>query len=404
MTALTVSAGPPDLVGAPNALSFYLYHVQEDAHTKAQDWQTGEANPQRFRPMGLTLSYVMTPRSNIGDAGKKALADQLLMGLALKTMRDLPVIDDSSVVETGGGGTVLVMPLAMRGRGNRLRALLQPRASEDAGQYWQAGSAPTRLAAYYEVAATLLEPEEPSTRAGRVLMWGVHTFVGGHPRIEKISNIVAFTPPGGTEQRTIEIAPAEVPYGGTLEIRGADLKGDSTALLINHSDFPEPVEADSAWSIATDGSRLTATVKPAAGTQPLLPGIYGAIVRTVARRTLPDGSQRDFDALSNQMRFAIAPAILSVTGAAPVRIAKVDGFEPHLLSDEELMVFAGAERLRRVPAEPLGPGQYFTPASPAAARTTLRFVFPAGALPGSLLPLRLVVRGAESGPWWEAVP
>ena len=41
LTPLQVSAGAPDLFSAANGLSFYLYHVREDAHTKSQDWQAG---------------------------------------------------------------------------------------------------------------------------------------------------------------------------------------------------------------------------------------------------------------------------------------------------------------------------------------------------------------------------
>jgi hypothetical protein len=400
---LQVSAGPPDLVNGANALSFYLYHVREDAHAKSQDWQVNDANPQRFKPMGLSLYYVMTPRSNIGDVANRALADQLVMGLALKTLRDQSIIDDSTTVETGGG-PVVVMPVAMRGRSNRLRCSLQPTMASDAAQYWQAGTNPLRLAAYYEVAATLLEPDEVRTRSGRVLMFGVHTFVRGEPRIERVTNVVEFTIPGEIEPRRVELSPAEAAYGQSLEISGADVKGDVTALLLNHRDFAEPAEADAAWNLRTDGSRLTVDVRAAAGGQAILPGIYGAIVRTTARKTLPDGSQRDFDSFSNQVGFAVAPAIIGVAGAAPMRIVTVDGFEPHLLGDGELMVFAGGSKLTRVAADPPGPGEFFTPASPAAARTTLRFRFPAGVAAGSLLPVRLVVRGAESGPWWEVVP
>jgi hypothetical protein len=402
-TVLVASAGPPDLVNGPHALSFYLYHVKEDAHTKAQDWTASDPVPQRFKPMGLTLYYVLTPRSNLADPHLRAMADQLVMGLALKTLRDLPVIDDTSTVLTGGG-PVLVMPAGLRGRHNRLRALLQPTPPNEAAQYWQAGTNPLRLAAYYEVAATLLEPDEPATRSGRVLMVGVHGMVRGQPRIERTANILSFTLPGEIDPRTLEVSPAEVAYGQTLEIQGADLKGDATALLLTHPDFPEPVAVDAAWNLTTDGRVLRVTVQPSAGAQTLLPGIYGATVRTTARHTLPDGSQRDFDALSNQALFAIAPAIVSVTGAGPVLTVAVNGFEPHALANGELMVFAGASKLTRVGAGPPGAGEFFTPAAPPAARTTLRFRFPAGVAAGSLLPLRLVVRGAESGPWWETVP
>lgn len=402
LTPLLVSAGPPDLVNAPNALSFYLYHVREDAHTKAQDWPPNDPLPLRFRPMGVTLYYVMSPRSNNNDPHLRALADQLAMGLALKTMHDLPYIDDTTTVDTGGG-PALLMPLGLRGRSNRLRVVLQPTPAAEATQYWQAGMIPLRLAAYYEVAATLLEPDEPQLRSGRVLTIGLQTTVRRQPQIQRTVNHITFTPPGELDARQLEISAAEVPYGSTLEIEGADLKGDATALLIAHRDFVQPVEVDAAWNLATDGNTLSVTVQPAAGIQPLLPGIYGAIVRTTTRFRLPDGSQRDFDTFSNQSGFAIAPRIVSVTGAGPVLTITVDSFEPHAIASGDILLFAGATRLARVAAAP-GAGEFFTPAAPPAAVTTILFRFPAGFVSGSIVPLRLIVRGAESGPWWEAVP
>jgi hypothetical protein len=401
-TPLLVSAGPPDLVNAANALSFYLYHVREDAHTQAQDWPATDPVPQRLRPMGVTLYYVMSPRSNNNDPNLRALADQLAMGLALKTMRDLPFIDDTSTVDTLGG-PILLMPLGLRGRNNKLRALLQPTPVTEATQYWQAGMIPLRLAAYYEVAATLLEPEVPQTRSGRVLMVGVQSSVRGQPRIERTRNFIAFMPPGQLDQRQIEVSAAEVAYGQTLEVLGADLKGDKTALLINHRDFVQPLEVDAPWNLQTDGSVLSVTVQPAIGAQVLPPGIYGATVRTTARFRLPDGSQRDFDSFSNESGFAIAPAIASVTGPGPVLTLTVNGFEPHALANGEILMFAGATRLTRVAALPPSAGEFFTPAAPPAAVTTILFRFPAGFVPGSIVPLRLIVRGAESGPWWETV-
>lgn len=403
LTPLTVSAGAPDLVKAAHALSFYLYHVREDAHTRSQDWQVSDSNPQRFKSMGLTLYYVMSPRSNTQDANERALNDQRVMGLAIKTLRDQATIDDTTSVAVGAPpNAVLVMPLAMRGQGNRLRVLLQPTPSSEAAEYWQAGSNSLRLSAYYEVSATLLEPEVPKIRTGRVLMWGVHSFVRGQPRIDSITNRIEFTLPGETELRRLEISPAEIPYGRTLEIKGVDLKGDATALLIVVRGLDEPVEVDSPWSLASDGNVLTVKVRPNVGSQALLPGAYGAIVRTTARRTLPDGSQRDFDSFSNQVDFAIAPAILSVTAAGAARVIKVDGFQPHTLADSELLVFVGSDRLTRVTGTPAA-GEFATPSTPAGL-DTVRFRFPASIVAGSVLPLRLVVRGVESGPWWEVAP
>lgn len=400
---LIVSAGPPDIVSGAHALSFYLYHVRRDAHLEAQDWGAGGPNPQRFKPMGITLHYVLTPRSNIADPHTRALADQLMMGLALKTLRDTAFIDDTVTVDTAGG-PVLVMPTAMRGLENKLRLTLQATPASEASQYWQAGTVSQRLAAYYEASATLLEPEEPRTRAGRVLVAGVHSIVRGRPVIESIENSIEFEIPGSNAPQRITISPASISFGDTLRIRGGDLKGDLTSLLLFHRDLPDPVETDAAWNLQTDGALLTVTVQPVASGTPILPGIYGAFVRTVTRFTLADGSQRDFDTMSNQVRFAIAPRIVSVTGGGATKTVTVDSFEPHTLTDGDIMVFAGTDRLVRATSSPPGPGEYFTPASPAADRVRLRFQYPASAVSGSTLPLRIIVRGAESGPWWEVVP
>ncbi len=400
---LIVSAGPPDSVSGQHALSFFLYHVQEDAHTRNQDWGVSDVNPRRFKPMGLTLHYVMTPRSNLADLNERALADQRLMGMALKTMRDQPTIEDNTMVASTSG-PVVVMPARMRLFGNRLRATLQPIQFSEASNYWQAGTNPVRLAAYYEVAATLLEPEEPSSRAGRVLMVGVQSFLSSGPRIERVFSSASFILPGETQPREVEADPAQTAFGDTLSIAGVNLMGDSTALLIDHADFPKPIEVDAGWSMTTNGNLMTATVKSVAAGTALVPGIYGAIVRTTARKTLPDGSQRDFDAISNEEPFAIAPKILSVSAGAPVHIVTVDSFQPRLLADRELTMFAGNQRLKRVTADPPAAGEYFTPSSPAADRVTIRFAYPTSFVSGSFVPIRLFVRGAESMPHWELVP
>lgn len=402
-TPFLASGGPPDLVNGSHALSFYLYHAREDAHTKSQDWGVSDAVPQRFKPMGLTLYYLLTPRSNLTDPNLRALAEQLVFGLALKTLRELPVIDDASVVQTGGG-PVLVMPPGLRGRDNRLRISLRPTGADEAADYWQAGSQPLRLSAYYEVAATLIEEEVPPSRRGRVLAYGVHTFLRGQPRISATENTLTLTLPGETLPRELVLSAAEVAYGQMLRVLGSDLRGDVTALLLNHRDFVEPVPVDAAWNLASDGSTLSVTVQPAAGVQPLLPGVYGAIVRTTARRTMPDGSQRDFDTDSNEAVFVIAPRITGVVEAAGELTVSVDAFEPHTLAADELLVFVGPQRLTRINAAPPAAGQFFTPAAPPAAVNTLRLRMPAGLTPGSVLPLRLIVRGAESQPHWEVVP
>ena len=394
---LSVSPAPPDWVSGTHTLSLYLYHVREDAHTKAQDWGIDDPYPLRFKPMGVTLNYMLCPRSNAADFAERAWTDQLLMGLALKTLHDYPYIDDTTTVPTAGP-PALVMHPGMRGRSNRLRVLLRPTPPEEASQYWQAGSQPMRLAAYYDVSATLLEPDVPKKRAGRVYAYGVHVFARGRPSVEGTRNTITFTIPGETTAREVQASPAEVGYTEVFEVYGADLKGDLTSLFLNHRDFAEPVEVDAAWNLATDGSVLKATARPTAGAQAIVPGIYGAVVHTTARRTLPDGSQRDFEFWSNEVPLAIAPRIVNVAFAAGLGTITVDSFDPAPLSDTELIVFTGGARLDRVVGAPAA-GQ-FRPLTP----DLIEFRLPAGTPAGTEVPLRIIVRGAESAPRWELAP
>ena len=233
----------------------------------------------------------------------------------------------------------------------------------------------------------------------------MHTFVRSDPVISETRNSVTFTIPGESDARTLDLSPAEVAIGDQLEVIGSDLKGDAdTALLLNHSTFTDPVAADAAWSLDTSGSKLTATVQATASGQPILPGIYGAIVRTTDRRRLPDGSFRDFERFSNQVAFAIAPRIVDITIPVAEFVIQVQGFEPHLLTGDDVMLFVGQTRMVRTNAGPPGQGEFVTPNAPPVDTDKVVFRLPAGIASGTVLAVRLVVRSAESAPQWVTAP
>jgi Pvc16 N-terminal domain len=397
---LNISPAPPDLVKGDFALSYYLYHVREEAHTKGQDWGTDAGVPQRFKPMGVALYYVLSARSTIADLKNRTYADQQMMGLAIKTLHDYPILNDSSAVPTGGGPQV-VFPAGLLGFDNRLHLHLHPIPYNEAAQYWQAGSQPLRLAAYYEVSATLLEPEQLTSRATRVLTVGVHAFVRGTPRIDSSQNTVTFVPPDDPTPRTITFSPAEVTYGDRFELHGANLKGDRTTLVLNTRRFPNEITIDpTAWKVTTDGSTLSAEVQTMAGAQPVFPGVYTATVVTSNRKRLPDGRSRDFDWVSNAAAFSIVPRISAVTvsGTGIFRLTFPD-FDLTLLDpNAEIQFFVGTTKLTVIGGAPTA-GRF-----QVQDATHLRFRCPAGSVTGDALPVRVIVLGAENAPLWINVP
>jgi hypothetical protein len=237
-----------------------------------------------------------------------------------------------------------------------------------------------------------------------VLVAGVHAFVAGRPFIEGTRNKLSFTIPGEMLPREVTAKPAEVVYGADFEVFGANLKGGRTQLMLTHRDFPDPLAVDASWNVRTNGTTLTATARASVGAQAVLPGIYGVMVRIVVRSKLPDGSARDFDAYSNQETLAIAPSIVNVTFAGGVGTITVDGFRPHLLPPNDLLVLAGSDKLARTTTNPPPAGTFLTPAAPPAATFTIRFRLPAGTVTGTIVPIRIVVRNAESPPRWEVAP
>jgi hypothetical protein len=394
LNVLNVSAQPPDRLAGDFALGFYLYHVMEDPAYKNPPPLADVDNPDALHPMGLQLYYVLTARSNLsGDAS--AFAEQLMMGLAMKALRDISTLNDETLV-----GGLPVFPPALIGRRNQFRISLQPPEARESMAYWMAGSQPMRLAAYYHVAPVLLEPEPQSMRPGRVSLYGVHTFVRGRPRLDGSRSRVAFTPPGELVPRQVEARPAEACLGQQIVFLGTDLSGTETRLEIQHVSWPFPVEVDSMqWGVTATNENVFATVAAFAGSNPVLPGLYIGAVRVVTRRTMPDGASRDFPSVSNQTGFAITPFLNTITFAAGGLGTVIGGnFDPALLPGDQVQLFTGAERLTRVTGAPAA-GEF-----QVVDANTIEFRMPAALVTGDVVAFRVLIRGAESAPRWVTAP
>jgi hypothetical protein len=319
------------------------------------------------------------------------------MGLAMRALRDWPILTETTVI----AGTT-VFPNGLLGRNNRIHVCEDMVQSTAAVDFWAAGAQPLRLAAYYQVSAVLLEPEPGPRRVGPVLDYGVHTFVRGAPRLESSRNRIDITLPDGTV-RNLELRPAQVAIDGTFELLGSDLAADETLLRLNHDDWDDPVTVDTTlWGVTASETVLTAAVRSHAGTELVLPGLYSASAVAATDRRMPDGSMRRFLATSNATPFTIVPRIDSVAqiGAGPNQRVRGARWDPIELGDADVRFFIGDDELDRVSTAPQeAPGRFRL-----VNEGELRFRHHSGAVSGATVPIRLLIRGAESHPRWVTVP
>ncbi|HVI04239.1 MAG TPA: DUF4255 domain-containing protein, partial [Enhygromyxa sp.] len=206
---VTVTAEPPDKVGSvTNKLSLYMYHVAEEAHYKNMPAPGSGSRSIARTPMGLCLFYILTAHHESSETEFDPLIQQRLMGYALKTLHDYPILHDGTIID---GEQIL--PIGLRGNDNPVQVIMRPTAPEDAVAFWGAEDQQTaRLSAYYEVRVILLEPDEPTILVAPVLSLGTYLYQLGTAHLEKTRSALPFVLPaaaGGATQ-VVEASPARV--------------------------------------------------------------------------------------------------------------------------------------------------------------------------------------------------
>lgn len=404
-----VTPEPRDKLKGEHAIGIYLYHITEDAHFKNLPPTSADVPPLRYTPMGLSLHYQLSAFSSL-DGKTGVYKEQTLMGLAIKALRDYPVIDDSTEI---GPSPAKVFPDDLSHGDNRFRISLTPVLFNEALNYSTSGDRPLRLSTYYQVSVALLEPEKPTLRAGRVLKYGVFTFTRGTPRLDGSRATITFTIPGETSASKVEAQPAEVSVrnlvtntGGEIIFFGSDLAGDETTLLIKNKRFAEPIEVGMDWGVTATDDRVFAVVYPTAGSLTILPGMYSAAARVTTHQMDPDNKMRTFIKNSNEMPFIVTPRITNISAPA-ADVVTVTGAvfqdpvtppEPETI--ESIEVFVGANKLPPAGNGGLNPGEF-----EVTDAGTLKFKFPiAGINTGETVPFRLIINGAESAPNWVTAP
>lgn len=412
---VSVSAQPPDqLTSVDNdTLGLYLYHVTEEPDTKNLPAPPGAGpTPVRYAPMGLRLYYQLTAHAASEDSDSIYRAQQFL-GLALKTLHDFPALTLSTEVD----GRILFdeIPGTVDRPDKPLRLTLEPVPHNEAVSFWSAGNTPLRTSAYYQASVILMEPDRPERLAGRVLSYGIQTFVGGAPCLDGSENTLTFFVPGEEGERQLKARPAQVPVGGQVSFTGVNLTGDETYLLLRSSRWERPQRAGTDWAVSSPtAGRLSATVQETIGDQTVLPGVYSAQVQVIERRRLPDGSERAFEHTSNQTPFCITPRIDPVPEAPddnPLGEPDASGaltirgylFRHEELDPSDVHIYVGANRLERGEV-PLAPGQFRVPEPPPGELPSIELRLPEGIESGERLPVRILINGVESPPRWIVAP
>ena len=390
--ALTVSPMPPDKLAGDAVAGLYLYHVTEDAAFKNQPPPSGVTD-LRFTPMALDLHYVLTARSGDNDAG--TLTEQLIMGLAMKGLRDVPMIDDTTLVH---GQPVVDGGMSLRD--NYLRIVLHPVPAAEAVSYWTAGSSPLRLSAYYQASVVLLEPDPPPRGAGRVLVYGIQTFTTGTPRLDASTSVLAFQLPGESRPRQVSTQPAQVTQlgaGDPFTLTGSALTGGAATLLLRQVAATTPVVADAAWQLQVTAAGATARAQVSASGTPTPPGLYAASIRVARQSRGPDGAIRATTQVSNEVPLAIAPGISAL--GTPDATGKFSitgtGFTPA----DAVVLYLGDVHAQPGNAAALAPGEYAV-----IGATSLDARLPAGTPSKALVPVRVIVDGSEGPPNWVVAP
>jgi hypothetical protein len=433
---LTVTAIPPENVENPsNTLSLFLYHVGEDPYYKNAPGPGNDVPNVAKSPMALSLFYILTAHHEI-EKNFDAETQQKLMGYALKTFHDFPVVTRRTQVNG-------VQLLDSDFGSDTIQIILRTVTPEESLAFWKSEDKRTaRLSAYYEVRVIMLEPEPPKTVPGIVLNLGSFLLQLGSPNLERSQSVVRFKIPeknGGAIQE-IQATPAQVVVDNSATppsahnhflLLGTNLNaGKSRSLILKNSIWanlsslagpPEDIVIDLAvnpeWSLEFRPDRVTVKVASTLrdiksdGTTldlPLLPGFYTASERVIVAEKVINNELKRIVQSSPEVSFAVAPRIEGhdpPDGAGNIQInigPEFDVLDTNF-SDDAIQVSVDGEVYSRVDTDPPANVKEFFVANSPSNLIRIRPHFPVVVTQPEAHALGIVINGAQSAPFWIEV-
>lgn len=350
---LNVTTMPPERVGAAtHTLNLHLYHLMENAYYKNLEPPGRGGVPVARQPLTLLLYYVLTAHHEVNDVFD-AEVQQQLMGLAMKSFHDHPLITDGLAIAPDAGPPEQVLAPGLVGRGNQIEVSLRPLTPEEALSFWSAEqTSTTRLSAYYEARTCLLEPEPPAQVSGVVTDVGLSVVPGRAPVLDRTMALSHFVPPtaSGAGPRTMETSPARaslapgfVPEVNRVHLSGSGLTGDGrpgSATIVLRTP---------AWA------RLTPAVSSAT-VEPVLNPVWGVEIRTSQAQFDLQGSVDVIDGGGGAVTLEITPGIYAVSLRTERTAATASGVHRTTTAESNQVTFAVGARIDSVDPPP-GPNQ-----------------------------------------------
>ncbi len=392
---LDVTSQPPDQLSGDNTVGLYLYHVGEDPHHLNTLPRTTAHVPQVHAALPLVLHYQLTAHSDI--TGKDGpLRAQLLFGLAMKALHDWPYLDSSSKI-----GVVPVYSTELRHEENPLRISFQPTEVSDAANYWTAGSQALRLAAYYRVEVAFLEPKPVTLSGGPITSYNTPIFASRRPHIQATRNLVDLLLPGETTPRRVEVSPAQVTYGDTLEFIGSGFSGGPVEVHIKRAGWDDPIEAGSSWGVFGNAEKINTVVGESADGVTFLAGVYTVEIVVQKTQTLANGGTATLPLRSNVVPVLIVPELTSASAPDGLGVFTLTGrvFAHTDLDPSAVEVWVGDTVLTSGTVGSLNQGEFGIQNA-----TSIEVRLPSGTASGLTVQVRVRIDGAESRPQWVTAP
>lgn len=384
-SGLVISFGPPDLEPQTKVkrLNLYLYKIIENAFLKNQDIP-GEGYPAAYGhpPLSLVLYFLLTPFTELDKYNKDYdLVSHELLADAMRVFHDYPILTDEMEIELSPGNYQKLLHSSLQNQFEKVKITLEPLDTEELTKIWMGFNSAYRLSVGYAVSVVQIESEKPKRIARPVEMRRVHMVQIRRPQIDDL----IITPPP-IPPADFEMPPATGRIGDTMELKGINLKGITTKLLIGEAEFDVIPESN------------TLIKFPIPDDPKLQPGVSSIYIRVRVTTEIVEGGYEDRGdtisganiMISNQIAFMLAPKITSInpTSGTASTILTVQGQRLYK-SDLKSYVIIGDTAIEiREPSD-----------SSWASPTPTEVQVPLTALNGvsaGNYPVRIRVKGAES--------